>query len=590
MPKLEGFPNLRVGNWDKKAESHWAVNTTVRCPHRCIYCFEGSRQGLKDVATGDTKKLLDRAAAEVSGVVFMGAEPTANPALPELIRYARSLGLRAMISTNALRLANWDYLCSLREAGVGGIELSFPYPDDAVYARITAAKPAGFSRLLRAIENIERLNRTAPADQKHSVTVNVVVSRFNVERLEEVIAHLTPRLTRGSYRIKLKRVHIRPDLDEKTIREVYVPCSALRTALPRLAEQIPAGVHLNVDDFPLCAIPGLEPLAINLGYWLNDVSFRHNFLRQERMEEEFAHVSLDKPHPFDWICEPCALSPICISRELFLHAAPEQAPQPVIGGIPERLRAWVRAQAKGDAVWEIRRKRTVRGWALGEILKRAPPERPLAATGIYWSPLQFGVLRLAAEGRTAEFRLSRDCGTAPGRLFSLLPSEPPVAPGWAEPGIAALDAALRSLSAPPPDCLLDRDSGCASLSPLSRPGAPAPTPRPASAGGLLCLVEVPGLWTSERRFHIAGHLDGRPCFQRAGNLMLWYSHGEMDPAATSFANVLLLVMRALKELPTSRQGLARWETAVSLVLDRMGLAKDYDWTLKPDRNGGLTER
>ena len=385
----------------------------------------------------------------------MGAEPTLNPALPELIRYATRLGLRANISTNAVRLASWDYLLALHEAGLSTIELSFPYPDEAVYARITRAKPSGFSRLLQALDNIARLNRSSPAGRGPAVHVNLVVSRFNIDRLDEVIGHLTRHLAPGSFIVTLKRVGRPLDSDEKIFSDVSVSCAELRRILPRLAVHAAAGVRLGFRDLPLCAIPGLEMRDDDLGYWLNEVRVRQNFFKQERMEDMYPQQRARGAHPFAWICENCGLDPICLSRDLFLDAdsMPEYAPRPLLGEIPEGLRAGVRASARGEDVWTNRLGRTILGWALSQILKSAPPGRPLAGSSLEWFPLQDGVIPLSDEAHAMRLRLSAVLGAKQGARFSFAPFECKIVPRWAAPGVAALEAVLRSLPQPPEDCL-----------------------------------------------------------------------------------------------------------------------------------------
>ncbi|MBI5241274.1 MAG: radical SAM protein [Elusimicrobia bacterium] len=455
--------------WRRGADCHWAINTTVRCQHRCVYCFEGDRHGLKDIPIAETKALLDQAAREVPAVIFMGAEPTLNPQLPELVRYAQSRGLGARISTNAVRLADWDYFLTLARAGLDGIELSFPYPDGTVYSRITRAAPAGFDRLLRALDNIARWKREFGRERSAMINANLVVSRFNVERLDEVLGHLARRLEPGSYVVTCKRLDMAPVLHEESFRRhMYVSLASLRRHLPALADRIKAGVRIGFRDFPLCAIPGLEMHDYDLGYWLNGVRVKQNFFRQDQMVDMYPEEAAQGSHPFDWLCEGCSLGPLCLRRVLFLQAdsRPEHTPQPLRGSLPKTLSAWVRRQRRGPEVLAAPRRRTALGWALGELLADgASPS---------WTPLERGVIQVSDRGRRARLRLRRDGGRW------LLESVGRPLPPWATPARDALAARLERLPPPPAGCLPEPPAASSSSTATWAAGQTDPSEEPSA--------------------------------------------------------------------------------------------------------------
>lgn len=407
----------------------------------------------------ETKRLIARAAREVPAVMFMGAEPTANPALPELLAYAAARGLSPGISTNAIRLADAGYLRRLHEAGLRAIELSFPYPDRDVYCRITGSPPALFARILRALENIAALNRSLPEARRHFVNVNLVVSAFNVERLPEVYANLRARLPAGGYSISHKRVSIPRDADEDAFRRgIYVPLAVLRRRLPRAARQAPPGVPVAFRDFPLCALPGCERLDADLACWLNEVRVKQNFSRQERVEDMYPESRRRIAHIFDWLCDACGLEPICRSRQLFRQAGadPEHAPRPLLGSVPPRLERWVRSQAPACCGWEGRLPETAEGWTLRELARRLPEGR-LPGSRLGWEPLERGILRLSGGGREARVRLEWN---ARGRRAAF---SGPGAPAWASPGVRALRDALRRLPPCPARCLKAEATAAAKL-------------------------------------------------------------------------------------------------------------------------------
>ena len=478
-----------------KAElSHWALNTTVRCQHRCVYCFEGPRKGLKDVPLEETKRLLEAASKEVPAVIFMGAEPTLNPALPELIAYAAGLGLRPNISTNALRLCDEAFLKALHDRGLHTIELSFPYPDAETYSLITRAKPAGFGRLLGALDNIRALNASLPPERRHPVHVNLVVSRFNLERLDRVLGHLRRRLS-GEFVLTVKRVTLADAIDEDFFRKsAHVPLRELRRVLPGLSPA-PPGVTLGFRDFPLCALPGLEKLEGDLGYLLDRVEVRNNFFAQDDMTDMYPRTRRRQGHPFDWICENCALEPLCLHRGLFHKADsdPGHAPRAVAPAEARPVLEWAKARPGAGELAGGRRARTALGRALERLLRRAPPGRGLAKTKASWEPLETGVLLLRLGKATSRLSLEE---ASPG-VISLKPQFPPVLPRWAAPGAAALARVLAIPAPAPAPSRSGRDGGFAGKFREAFAAAVDRTPglrgcRARSLGGGVFAVRGPG--------------------------------------------------------------------------------------------------
>ncbi len=86
---------------DKKPVVVW--NITRRCNLRCEHCYSRSEDMdySGELTTKEGFELLeDLAGYGVPVVLFSGGEPLTRLDLPELIAYARTLGLRAVISTN----------------------------------------------------------------------------------------------------------------------------------------------------------------------------------------------------------------------------------------------------------------------------------------------------------------------------------------------------------------------------------------------------------------------------------------------------------------------------------------------------------
>lgn len=86
---------------DKKPVVVW--NMGRRCNLKCVHCYAQSKdiEYQNELTTEQGKELIDDLAKFGAPVIlFSGGEPTMRKDLPELAMYARSKGMRAVISTN----------------------------------------------------------------------------------------------------------------------------------------------------------------------------------------------------------------------------------------------------------------------------------------------------------------------------------------------------------------------------------------------------------------------------------------------------------------------------------------------------------
>jgi len=153
---------------------------THRCPLRCPYCsnpLELSRASA-ELDTASWKRVLGEAAAlGVLQVHFSGGEPLARRDLTELVRHATEAGLYGNLITSGIHLDS-GRLNELVEAGLEHVQLSFQDADIASGDRI-----AGLAGSQEAKRRAARLVREAGLP----LTVNAVVHRQNLDRLDEII-------------------------------------------------------------------------------------------------------------------------------------------------------------------------------------------------------------------------------------------------------------------------------------------------------------------------------------------------------------------------------------------------------------------
>lgn len=103
-----------------------------RCNMECANCYLPNRE-YSDI---DRKSVIDFIKKFKNPVDFrfIGGEPTLHKDLPEIIKDTTSLGHRATLVTNGLRISNQEYLQTLKEAGLSTVYLSMTgFDDDSIY-------------------------------------------------------------------------------------------------------------------------------------------------------------------------------------------------------------------------------------------------------------------------------------------------------------------------------------------------------------------------------------------------------------------------------------------------------------------------
>ncbi len=109
---------------DKRPVVVW--NVTQRCNLHCVHCYASARdrEYPGELTTDEGLSLLeDLAGFGVPVVLFSGGEPLLRPDLLALMRRARDLGMRAVLSTNGTLLGHEEAI-ALRDAGVSYVGVS----------------------------------------------------------------------------------------------------------------------------------------------------------------------------------------------------------------------------------------------------------------------------------------------------------------------------------------------------------------------------------------------------------------------------------------------------------------------------------
>ncbi len=165
---------------------------THRCPLHCPYCSNPLELAAQagELTTEEWRKVLNEAAdMGVLHVGFSGGEPLQRPDLVQLVAAAREAGLYSNLITSSLGLTR-QRIEELKRAGLDSIQISFQSDEETLADRI--AGTSAHAKKLQAAQLVREFG--------FPLTINVVLHRGNIGRLEQIIA-LAERL--GAERLEL---------------------------------------------------------------------------------------------------------------------------------------------------------------------------------------------------------------------------------------------------------------------------------------------------------------------------------------------------------------------------------------------------
>ena len=122
-----------------------SIKTTYKCNMQCANCYLGdmlNNDEYADLNIDMFEKAISKLPKRID-VRFIGAEPTMNDDLFEMIKIVKKYKHRPQILTNGLKLGQEDYVIKLKESGINFLGLSMNGGlDDEVYKKFDNGKYA----------------------------------------------------------------------------------------------------------------------------------------------------------------------------------------------------------------------------------------------------------------------------------------------------------------------------------------------------------------------------------------------------------------------------------------------------------------
>tara|TARA_B110000285_G_C15136673_1_gene627439 strand:- start:1266 stop:2174 length:909 start_codon:yes stop_codon:yes gene_type:complete len=160
-----------------------SIQTTYKCNMACANCYLGdmlNNPKFKDIDIVKFEEAISKLPKRCD-IRFIGAEPTMNDSLFDMIEIARKYSHRPQILTNGLKLGQEDYVIKLKESGVNFLGLSMNGGlDDEMYKRFDNGKYAKLKT--RALEYCI----------KHNIVphINIILDPTNLHILKPLQEHV----------------------------------------------------------------------------------------------------------------------------------------------------------------------------------------------------------------------------------------------------------------------------------------------------------------------------------------------------------------------------------------------------------------
>ena len=210
----------------------WEV--TRACALACLHCRADAiaRRDPRELSTAEALRLIDDVRAFGNPpplFVFTGGDPMRRPDLPELVRYARSVGLTVALTPSGTAAATRTRLAELKDAGLQRLAVSLDGPTAESHDAFRGVR-GSFRWTMRIIEDATALGLP--------LQINSTVSRLTYPHLRAMAARV------AEFPIVLWAVFFLIQTGRGTALEQITPheCEDVLRFLERLSRNVPFGI------------------------------------------------------------------------------------------------------------------------------------------------------------------------------------------------------------------------------------------------------------------------------------------------------------------------------------------------------------
>ncbi len=222
------------------------LNATYVCNNHCTFCAVGTRTQVDGHPTRQREILAKYRRQGVELLDIDGGEPTMNPELVPLVRYARAIGYRRVnVTTNGRLCAYPDFAGKLLDSGVTSVLFSIHGAD----ARTHAAQVGVAEAFDQSVAGIR--NAVALADGTVELGMNTTVTKGNAAQL--------PAIAELALALGLRWLNIQFLTPFGRATRMVAPDTAEAAAVAaRVIDEFGTRMKIQVINLPFCFMPGYE--------------------------------------------------------------------------------------------------------------------------------------------------------------------------------------------------------------------------------------------------------------------------------------------------------------------------------------------
>lgn len=223
------------------------------CNNRCVFCVSGHLSKLRMVRPLEVQPILDvieRARRDGAvRLVFLGGEPTIQPAFFPALEHATRLGFHEIvIFTNGVRLAQEGFIDACLALGRFTWRISIQGANEAAHVAVTK-KSTSFRRIITGIERLR--------ERGQRVTVNMCVCEESYRSLPDY-PDLVAKHGIKQLHIDIVRPQSSGNTTEAYLREIMPQYSVMAPYYDQMLrgfDDWDESFDVNIGNLPYCVLP-----------------------------------------------------------------------------------------------------------------------------------------------------------------------------------------------------------------------------------------------------------------------------------------------------------------------------------------------